>query len=63
MPICCGGLRIVNSKASNSRADRYRRIANAESDAGRAALLYKLADEADRDLLCTVDRIAVPEQR
>jgi hypothetical protein len=61
MPFCRGGLQVVNSPASNSRADRYRKIANAELDGERAALLYKLADEADRDILCSVDRIAVPE--
>jgi hypothetical protein len=63
MPFCGGGLRVVNSPASNSRADQYRRIANAELDAGAVTPLYKLAQEADRDVLHTVDLIAVPELR
>jgi hypothetical protein len=38
------------------RAIRYRRLALAEPDASKVALLLKLADEAERGVLCTVDR-------
>jgi hypothetical protein len=40
---------------SNPRAVRYRRFALAEEDRQKADLLYKLADEADRGVLITVD--------
>ena len=40
----------------NGRAVRYRRLALAEPDKAKAALLQKIADEAERGLLCTVDR-------
>ena len=40
---------------SNARAMRYRRLALAEEDRGKADLLLKLADECDRGLLCTVE--------
>ena len=59
MPFCGGGPRVVNPPAGSSRAIRYRRIANAELDAEKAALLYKIAGEADRNVLCTVDRPVV----
>ncbi len=42
---------------SQARALRYRRLANAEPDKSRAALLYKLAEEAEQGVLCTVDRM------
>jgi hypothetical protein len=35
---------------------RYRRLALAEPDKAKAAVLYQIADEAERDVLCTVDR-------
>ena len=38
------------------RAVRYRRLALAEPDKAKAALLQKIADEAERGVLCTVDR-------
>jgi hypothetical protein len=38
-----------------ARAVRYRQLALAEPDRDRADLLLKLADEADRDVLCTSD--------
>jgi hypothetical protein len=37
------------------RAVRYRRLALAEPDKAKAALLQKIADEAERGVLCTVD--------
>jgi hypothetical protein len=38
---------------SNVRAMRYRKLALAEEDKGKADLLLKLADECDRGILCT----------
>jgi hypothetical protein len=49
-----------------NRAIRYRRLAIAEPDECKAAFLRKLAEEADRGLLWTVDRLhsaEVVEQR
>ena len=44
------------------RAARYRRLALAESDKAKAALLQKIADEAERGVLFTVDqKKPVPE--
>jgi len=39
----------------HQRAVRYRQFAPAEPDRAIADLLLKLADEADRDVLCTSD--------
>jgi hypothetical protein len=41
---------------SNPRAVRYRRLALAEQDNENAQLLRLIADEADRGVLCTVER-------
>jgi hypothetical protein len=38
---------------ANVRAIRYRRLALAEKDKTMADLLFKLADESDRGILCT----------
>jgi hypothetical protein len=46
----------VTSK-NHQRAVRYRQLALAEPDRASADLLLKLADEADRDVLCTSDWI------
>jgi|BarGraIncu00222A_1022003.scaffolds.fasta_scaffold24637_4 hypothetical protein len=46
---------IMNPK-NHARAVRYRQLALAEADKAKAAVLYKIADEAERDVLCTVDR-------
>jgi hypothetical protein len=47
-----------------ARAVRYRQLALAEPDKDKAAVLYQIADEAERDVLCTVDRIVrVPTGR
>jgi hypothetical protein len=44
------------------RAVRYRRLALAEPDKAKAALLLKIADEAERGVLCTVDeKQSVPD--
>jgi hypothetical protein len=39
------------------RAGRYRRLARAEPDKAKAAILRGIADEAERDVLCTVDKM------
>jgi hypothetical protein len=39
----------------NPRAIKYRRLALAEPDQGKAQLLQKLADEAERGVLITAD--------
>jgi hypothetical protein len=44
---------------SNPRAVRYRKLALAERDREKADLLYKLAEEADRGLLCTAEWMSV----
>jgi hypothetical protein len=43
------------STKNHARAVRYRELALAEPDRSRADLLLKIADEADRDVLCTAD--------
>jgi hypothetical protein len=40
---------------NQARAVRYRQLALAEPDKTRATLLLTIADEAERDVLCTVD--------
>jgi hypothetical protein len=40
---------------NHDRAIRYRRLALREPDKAKAALLQKIADEAERGVLCTVD--------
>lgn len=50
------------SDKNHERAVRYRRLALAEPDKAKAALLQKIADEAERGVLCTVDqKKPVPE--
>jgi hypothetical protein len=44
----------MNTK-NHARAVRYRQLALAEPDRARAAVLLTIADEAERDVLCTVD--------
>jgi hypothetical protein len=41
--------------SNHARAVRYRQLALGEPDRARADLLYKIADEADRNVLCTSD--------
>ena len=41
------------------RAARYRALALVETDQARAALLGRLADEADHGMLCTVRHLRV----
>jgi hypothetical protein len=40
-----------------TRATRYRQFALAEPDKAKAAILRQIADEAERDVLCTVERM------
>ena len=44
------------SDKNHDRAVKYRRLALAEPDKAKAALLQKIADEAEQGVLCTVDR-------
>jgi hypothetical protein len=44
----------MNAK-NHARAVRYRQLALAEADRAKAAVLLTIADEAERDVLCTVD--------
>jgi len=44
------------SDKNHDRAVRYRRLALAEPDKTKAALLQKIAEEAERGVLCTVDQ-------
>ena len=41
---------------NHARAVRYRQLALVETDKAKAAVLYKIADEAEQDILCSVDR-------
>ena len=43
----------MSSLKNHPRAVRYRQLALVEADRSKADLLFKLADEADRDVLCT----------
>jgi hypothetical protein len=45
---------------SQARAVRYRQLSLAEPDGARTDLLLKLADEADRDVLCASDWLRHP---
>ena len=50
------------SDKNHDRAVRYRQLALAEPDKAKAALLQKIADEAERGVLCTVDgKQSVPD--
>jgi hypothetical protein len=40
---------------NHTRAVRYRQLALGESDRAKADMLNKLADEAERNVLCTSD--------
>ena len=44
------------SPNNHARAVRYRQLALVEPDKVKAAMLYQIADEAERDVLCSVDR-------
>jgi len=49
--------KIIVKKAGINRGDRYRLLAVVEPDDDKAAVLRKLADEADRNVLCTTNRV------
>jgi hypothetical protein len=42
---------------NHARAVRYRQLALTETDGVKANLLYLLAEEAERNVLCTVDKL------
>ena len=44
---------------STVRAARYRRLALLEPDKEKSRILQQLAEEAERGILCTVDRPSV----
>ena len=46
-----------------ARAARYRQLARAEPDKAKAAILREIADEAERDVLCTVDKMDSSRRR
>ena len=48
------------SSKNQERAVRYRRLALAETDKAKAALLFKIADEAEQGVLCTSDQVRNP---
>jgi hypothetical protein len=58
--ICCVS-RPVTQK-NQARAVRYRQLALSEPDCAKADLLLKLAEEADRDVLCTSDWLSHPSE-
>jgi hypothetical protein len=43
-------------RKNHARAVRYRQLALADPDKAKADVLYRIAEETDRDVLCTVDR-------
>ena len=56
--ICCVSMPVTQK--NQARAVRYRQFALAEPDRAKADLLLKLAEEADRDVLCTSDWLSHP---
>jgi hypothetical protein len=54
MPLCQTGPRITPTRVE-TRAQRYRRLAVAETDAERAKVLWQLVEDAQRGALCTLD--------
>jgi hypothetical protein len=46
---------LCHESQDHARAVRYRQLALAEPDRAKAAVLLTIADEAERDVLCTVD--------
>ena len=53
MPLCQTAPRITPTRAE-TRAQRYRRLAVAETDAERAKVLWQLVEDAQRGALCTL---------
>ena len=54
MPLCQTGPRKTPTRAE-TRAQRYRRLAVAETNAERAKVLWQLVEDAQRSALCTLD--------
>jgi hypothetical protein len=54
MLLCQTGPRITSTRAE-TRAQRYRRPAVAETDAERAKILWQLVEDAQRGALCLHD--------
>jgi hypothetical protein len=50
----------MTNEKDRSRALRYRKLALAKPDKDKATLLNRIADEAERGVLCTVDRLYSP---
>ena len=48
----------MSADKNHMRALRYRKLALAELDRDKANLLSRIADEAERGVLCTVDGIS-----
>ena len=48
---------------NRARAVRYRQLALAEPDKAKAAILIKIAEEAEQDVLCTVLDIELPARQ
>lgn len=48
------------TQKNQARAVRYRQFALAEPDRAKADLRLKLAEESDRDVLCTSDWLSNP---
>jgi hypothetical protein len=42
---------------NHTRAVRYRQLALAEPGKVKAAVLYQIAEEAERDILCAVEKM------
>jgi hypothetical protein len=55
MPMCAQ--KVIVKKVGINRGDRYRLLAVVEPDEYKAAVLRRMADEADRNVLCTADRV------
>jgi hypothetical protein len=53
MPFCQTRPRITPPRAE-TRAQRYRRLAVAETDTERAKVLWQLVEDAQRGALCTL---------
>jgi hypothetical protein len=65
MPMCCTQRQVVSrdQKKSDNRANRYRSLARAAGENATAKLLYVLADEAERGVLCTADWLSDAKRR
>lgn len=48
----------MSTERNHQRALRYRELALAQTDKDKANLLNRIADEAERGVLCTVDHVA-----